>query len=92
MILTSFIVLLVSLLPGYALCKVLDASADKWRKMMLSPALGLLLLYGISGLVVLSGVWSFASMTAIILLLNTLALAHIKGELELIKNSLRGRN
>ena len=85
MILTSIILLLVSLLPGYALCKVLDASADKWRKMMLSPALGLLLLYGISGLVVLSGVWSFASMTAIILLLNTLALAHIKRRIRVDK-------
>ena len=85
MILTSIILLLVSLLPGYALCKVLDASADKWRKMMLSPALGLLLLYGISGLVVLCGVWSFASMTAIILLLNTLALAHIKRRIRVDK-------
>ena len=52
---------------------------------MLSPALGLLLLYGISGLVVLSGVWSFASMTAIILLLNTLALAHIKRRIRVDK-------
>ncbi|MAV44111.1 MAG: hypothetical protein CMA30_06515 [Euryarchaeota archaeon] len=85
MIITSIIVLLVSFLPGYALCKVLDASADKWRKAMLSPALGLLLLYGISGLVVISGVWSFASMTAIILLLNTLALAHIKRRIRVDK-------
>jgi len=85
MILTSIILLLVSFLPGYALCKVLDASADKWRKMLLSPALGLLLLYGISGLVVILGVWSFASMTAIILLLNTLALAHIKRRIRVDK-------
>jgi len=85
MILSSIILLLVSFLPGYALCKVLDASADNWRKAMLSPALGLLLLYGISGLVVISGIWSFASMTAIILLLNTLALAHIKRRIKVDK-------
>ena len=85
MIPTSIILLLVSFLPGYALCKVLDASADNWRKAMLSPALGLLLLYGISGLVVISGIWSFASMTAIILLLNTLALAHIKRRIRVDK-------
>lgn len=78
MILTSLLLLLVSILPGYALCKVLDGSADLWRKILLSPALGLLLIYGASGLLVLSGLWTTGLMSAIFLLLNTLSLAHIK--------------
>jgi hypothetical protein len=78
MILTSLLLLLVSILPGYALCKVLDGSADLWRKILLTPALGLLLIYGASGLLVLTGLWTTGLMSAIFLLLNTLALAHIK--------------
>jgi len=78
MILTSLLLLLVSCLPGYALCKVLDGSADLFRKMMLSPALGLLLIYGLSGALVLVGLWTATLMSAIMLLVNTLALAHIK--------------
>ena len=78
MILTSMLILLVSCIPGYALCKVLDGSADLWRKILLSPALGLLLIYGLSGLLVLTGLWTTMLMSAVILLLNTLSLAHIK--------------
>ncbi len=85
MILTSLLLLLVSCLPGYALCKVLDGSADLWRKALLSPALGLLLIYGISGLLVLSGLWTTMLMSAMILLLNTLALAHIKRRIDIEK-------
>ncbi|MDP6333267.1 MAG: hypothetical protein QF479_01375, partial [Candidatus Poseidoniaceae archaeon] len=85
MILTSMLILLVSCLPGYALCKVLDGSADLWRKMLLSPALGLLLIYGCSGLLVLSGLWTAMLMSAVILLLNTLSLAHIKRRIDIEK-------
>ena len=44
MLVAAFLLLAISVVPGYALCKVLDGSADKWRKAMLSPALGLLLI------------------------------------------------
>ena len=49
------VLLLVTFLPGYALCKILDASADRLRRFALAPALGLLLTYGLSGLVLLTG-------------------------------------
>ena len=69
---------MVTVLPGYALCRVLDASADRTRKIALSPALGLLLAYGISGLVLLSGLWTWGLMSAILLLLNTIAIVQIR--------------
>ena len=78
MFVATTVLLAITIIPGYALCKVLDGTADKWRKAMLSPALGLLLVYGICGLVVLSGLWTWAFASAIILLLNTLAIAHLK--------------
>ena len=78
MIVAAIVLLAISIIPGYALCKVLDGTADKWRKAMLSPALGLLLVYGACGLVVLSGLSTWGFTSAVILLLNTLAIAHIK--------------
>ena len=78
MFVAILVLLAISIIPGYALCKVLDGTADKWRKAMLSPALGLLLIYGVCGLVVLSGLWTWGFTSAVILLLNTLAIAHLK--------------
>ena len=78
MFVAIMVLLAISIIPGYALCKVLDGTADKWRKAMLSPALGLLLIYGVCGLVVLSGLWTWGFTSAVILLLNTLAIAHLK--------------
>ncbi len=78
MIVATAVLLAISVIPGYALCKVLDGTADIWRKAMLSPALGLLLIYGVCGLVVLSGLWTWSLASAVILLLNTLAIAHLK--------------
>ena len=78
MFVAAAVLLAISIIPGYALCKVLDGTADKWRKAMLSPALGLLLVYGVCGLVVLSGLWTWGFASAVILLLNTLAIAHLK--------------
>ena len=78
MLATSITLLIVSILPGYALCKVLDGTADKYRKAMLSPAIGLLLLYGLCGLILLSGLWTWSFASACILLMNTLAIAHLK--------------
>ena len=78
MFVATTVLLAISIIPGYAMCKVLDGTADKWRKAMLSPALGLLLIYGVCGLVVLSGLWTWGFASAVILLLNTLAVAHLK--------------
>ena len=78
MFLTAALLLLVTLIPGYALCKVLDASADRMRKIALSPALGLLLAYGLAGLLLLSDLWTWQLMSALVLLLNVGALAHIR--------------
>ena len=78
MIVATIVLLAISIIPGYALCKVLDGTADKWRKAMLSPALGLLLIYGACGLVVLSGLSTWGLTSAVILLINTLAIAHLK--------------
>ena len=78
MFVATIVLLAISIIPGYALCKVLDGTADKWRKAALSPALGLLLIYGACGLVVLSGLSTWGLTSAVILLINTLAIAHIK--------------
>ena len=82
MIVAIIVILAISATPGYALCKVLDGSADKWRKAMLAPALGLLLIYGINGLVVLTGLWTWELASSVILLLNTLAIAHLKRRID----------
>ena len=66
MFVAATVLLAITIIPGYALCKVLDGTADNWRKAMLSPALGLLLVYGICGLVVLSGLWTWAFASAIL--------------------------
>ena len=78
MLSTAALLLLVTITPGYALCKVLDASADRLRKMLLAPALGLLLTFGLSGLLLLTELWSWQLMTASLLLLNVSSVAHIK--------------
>ena len=78
MFLTAALLLMVTFVPGYALCKVLDASADRMRKIALSPALGLLLVYGLAGLLVLCGQWTWPLMSALLLLLNVIALTRIK--------------
>lgn len=72
------VLLLVTFLPGYALCKILDASADRLRRFALAPALGLLLTYGLSGLVLLTGLWTWGLMSALLLLLNTIAISQLR--------------
>ena len=55
---SAVVVLAPSILPGWALSTVLDGSGDRFRKALLAPALGLLLLFGISGSLVLLDMWS----------------------------------
>ena len=49
---SAVVVLAPSILPGWALSTVLDGSSDRFRKVLLAPALGLLLVYGLSGTLV----------------------------------------
>ena len=65
----SWLALAVSIIPGLGLTRVLDGSADKTRKALLAPALGLLLVFGVAGLVALAGL-SFLVLDLAILLLN----------------------
>ena len=70
---SAVVVLAPSILPGWALSTVLDGSSDRFRKVLLAPALGLLLLYGLSGTLVLLDVWSPLLMAAGLLFANIAA-------------------
>lgn len=70
---SAVVVLAPSILPGWALSTVLDGSSDRFRKVLLAPALGLLLLYGLSGTLVLLDVWSPLWMAAGLLFANIAA-------------------
>jgi hypothetical protein len=48
------------------------------RKALLTPALGLLLMYGVAGGLLYTNLWTWGLMSACVLLLNTFALAHIQ--------------
>ncbi len=72
------LLLAVTVVPGYALCKVLDGSADRLRKALLSPALGLLLAYGIAGALVYTNLWTWGLMSACLLLLNAYAVLRLQ--------------
>ena len=78
MFITVLLLLAVTALPGYALTRVLDGSADALRKAMLTPALGLLIVFGFSGALMYTGLWTWNLMAAGLLLLNTASLAHIQ--------------
>ena len=69
---SAVVVLAPSMLPGWALASVLDGSGDRFRKALLAPALGLLLMYGVSGTLVLLDLWS-----PILLALCLVALIHL---------------
>lgn len=70
---SAVVVFAPSLLPGWALSTVLDGSSDRFRKILLAPALGLLLMYGLSGTLVLLNLWSPLLMGAALLAANALA-------------------
>ena len=61
MLLTMALIVVVSILPGFALARILDASSDRLRKILLAPALGLLLIYGVNGTLLLLNIWSVFS-------------------------------
>ncbi|HIF90395.1 MAG TPA: hypothetical protein EYQ58_02450, partial [Candidatus Poseidoniales archaeon] len=78
MLLTVALILVVSLLPGFALVRILDASSDTFRKLLLMPALGLLLIFGLNGLLLLLKMWSVFSVVICLLIINGLSMMQIK--------------
>ena len=78
MLITVLLLLAVTALPGYALSRVLDGSADRIRRAMLTPSLGLLLVYGFSGILLYSDLWTWGLMCALFLLLNTLSISQLR--------------
>jgi len=78
MLLTVALIVVVSILPGFALARILDASSDRFRKILLAPALGLLLIYGINGTLLLLNIWSVFSTSLFLIILNTASVWHIK--------------
>ncbi|MGB0313324.1 MAG: hypothetical protein ACPGDD_05490, partial [Poseidonia sp.] len=73
MLATALVVLAPSIMPGWALSSVLDGSSDRFRKALLAPALGLLLLFGVSGLLVVFDLWSPVLLALLMVGLNFVA-------------------
>ena len=77
------LLLLISIIPGLGLARVLDGSADRTRRFLLAPALGLLLIFGISGIyVVITQRWTWLEISLCILLVNLLGLYVIRHRVE----------
>ena len=70
-------VLLPTIAPGLALLRILDASADTFRKALLCFPIGLLTMYGTSGLLFVIQAWSVTNLTIALVLLNALSIAFL---------------
>ena len=68
-------ILLPTIAPGLALLRILDASADTFRKALLCFPLGLLALYGISGFLFVLQAWSVTNLTLVLILVNGVSIA-----------------
>lgn len=86
---SAVVVLAPSILPGWALSSVLDGSSDRFRKILLAPALGLLLLYGLSGTLVLLDIWSPFFLAVVVLAANIVAYRLIHQRHEVIAKRTR---
>ena len=71
------ILILPTIAPGLALLRILDASADIFRKALLCFPIGLLTLYGVSGLLFVVKLWTVANLTMILMLVNTVSIAFL---------------
>ena len=64
----------VSILPGLALVRLLDPAADRLRRWLLAPALGLLILYGVAGwMVIVLGIYDTRLLLILLAVLNIIA-------------------
>ena len=72
--------LVLSFLPGFATARRIDTDGDTVRHFMLAPALGLLILLGISGIAFFLGL-SVENLTILFLIANVIAFIAIRTEL-----------
>ena len=70
-------VLLPTIAPGLALLRILDASADLFRKALLCFPLGLLALFGTSGMLFVVQLWSIFNLSVALLLINIASIAFL---------------
>lgn len=68
---------LPTIAPGLALLRILDASADTFRKALLCFPIGLLALYGLSGFLFVVSLWSVTNLTMMLILVNALSIAFL---------------
>jgi len=72
--------LVLSILPGFATARRIDTDGDAIRHFMLAPALGLLILLGISGIAFFFGL-TVENLTILFILVNIIAFCAIRTEL-----------
>ncbi|MAK78447.1 MAG: hypothetical protein CL992_04160 [Euryarchaeota archaeon] len=73
-LLTLGVTAAVTILPGKAVVRIIDPTADRWRSWMLAPGIGVLLLCGIGGWsVIILGKYHFEVMALEIAALNLIA-------------------
>jgi len=70
-------IFLPAIAPGLAFLRILDASADTFRKALLCFPIGLLIVYGTSGLLFVLQSWSVTNLTIALILLNALSIAFL---------------
>ena len=71
------ILILPTIAPGLAFLRILDASADTFRKALLCFPIGLLTLYGISGLLFVVNLWTVTNLTMMLMLVNAVSIAFL---------------
>ena len=70
-----------TVIPGLAVIRILDPTADRFRQVMLTPAIGLLLLLGLSGWTVLIiGEYSSSILVLLIIAINGLGISIIESK------------
>ena len=79
------IIVLASIPPGLALTRILDGAAYTFRKSLLCLPLGLLVLYGTSGMLFVLQLWSILSVSVLILLLNACSIVFLRRKIHIEK-------
>jgi len=82
---TLCLIVLASIPPGLALTRILDGAADTFRKSLLCLPLGLLILYGTSGILFVIQAWNIISVTVSILLVNICSILFLRKKIHIEK-------
>ena len=77
------LIVLASIPPGLALTRILDGAADTFRKSLLCLPLGLLVLYGTSGILFVIQAWNIISATVSILLVNICSILFLRRKIHI---------